>query len=591
MRLKIIIYFVILICILLLGRVYFLSIKSNTYYEELSQKNYIKKIHITAPRGSIIDRNGNYLAINKIGFSITIKPHMRKRKYIKDLNQTLELITKYFPKFTYKNLYDKYKKNDSNYKHKFVSVVDYIAYGDFFKYYSIFNSKKYIKIKSAIKRYYPYKDVAGHILGYTGKINKADIHKNETEKYYSSIGRSGLERYYNKTLQGSLGENIVKVNAYYKVIKTLEHKDAKSQDIHITIDIKLQKYIHKLFEKKAGAVIVMNVNTGELLSAGSFPEFDNNIFVNGISNKKWKKIINNLEHPFTNKLVNGIYPPGSIIKMGTAISFLQNQIKLNFSVNCKSDLKLGEWKFRCWKKNGHGRTHFRKALRESCDDFFYKGSLKVGINNIFKTLDKFGMGHKTGVDQPNEFRGINPNKNWKNTKYNKPWYLGETLVSAIGQGYLLVTPMQIARYTASLATGTLLKPHFLDDKSIINNIDLNISKKYLKVVRLGMYDVANTKNGTAKKHIKEKLQFKIAAKTGTAQVIGIPQDEKKRMREDELNYFKRSHAWLTSYAPYKNPQFVVTILVEHGGHGGSAAGEILGKIYKKLYDLGYIKLK
>jgi len=587
MRLKLIVYFVIVVCILLLIRIYNLSIKSNLYYEELSKKNYIKIKYDTAPRGAILDRNGKFLAINKLGFSINIKPHMRKHKYIKDLKKSLNLIHEYFPQFTYDDLLKKYKKLDSAYKHDYIPVVDYIPYDDFFKYYSIFNSKDYIKIKSAVKRYYPYKDIAAHVIGYTGRVNKRDILKNEKQKHHKTTGRSGLEKYYNEELQGTLAKEKVKVNAYYKVVDVLSKQKAKSKDIHTTIDIELQTFIHNLFDKKSGAVVVMDIKTGELLSAGSFPEFDNNIFVNGVSNKKWKEIISDFNHPFTNKLVNGLYPPGSVIKMATAISFLQNKVSRYYNVNCKSDLQLGKRKFRCWKHVGHGRTGFRKAIRESCDDFFYKGSLKIGINKISKTLDKFGFGKQSGVDQPNEFRGVNPNKFWKKNKYNQPWYIGETVVSAIGQGFINVTPMQIARYTASLVNGYLPKPHFLNDKSMIKNKNLHINKKYLDIVKFGMYDVANKAKGTAKKYIHSKI--KIAAKTGTAQVIGIPQEEKKRMKEYELKYFKRSHAWLTSYGPYKHPKYVVTILVEHGGHGGSAAGDMISKIYDKLIELKYIK--
>ena len=587
MRLKFIIYFVIIVSVLLLIRVYNLSIKSNLYYEELSKKNYIKTKYKTAPRGSIVDRNGKFLAINKIGFAITIKPHMRKAKYIKKLNKSLELINKYFPKYTYEKLFKKYKKLDSAYKHEYITIVDYIAYDDFFKFYSIFNSKEIIKIKSSSKRYYPYKDIAAHIIGYTGRVNKRDILRNDKQKHYHTTGRSGLEKYYNEKLQGTLAKEKVKVNAYYKVVDVLSNEKATSINIKTTIDIELQSYIHKLFKNKSGAVIVMNAKNGELLSAGSFPEFDNNIFVNGVSNKKWKEIISDFNHPFTNKLVNGLYPPGSVIKMATAISFLENKVSQYYSVNCKSDLQLGKRKFRCWKHVGHGRTGFRKAIRESCDDFFYKGSLKIGINKISKTLDRFGFGKQSGVDQPNEFRGVNPNKLWKYNKYNQPWYIGETVVSSIGQGFINVTPMQIARYTASLINGYLPRPHLLKDDSLIQNTNLHINKKYLQIVKLGMYDVVNRAKGTASKYIHSKL--KIAGKTGTAQVVGIPQEEKKRMKEYELKYFKRSHAWLTTYAPYKNPQYVVTILVEHGGHGGSAAGDMLSKIYDKLIELKYIK--
>jgi penicillin-binding protein 2 len=588
MRIQFIIYFIIAICIIILIRVYNLSIKSNDYYEELSTKNYIKSEYTTAPRGAILDRNGEYLALNEIGFSITVKPHMRRSKTKDELENIYALIEKYFPTYSVEKLKKKYKQLDSMYKHENIVLVDYIPYDDFFRYYTIFNSNKYIEIKSATKRYYPYQDVGAHFIGYTGRVTQKDINKDEQQKHYQITGRSGLEKYYNKELQGSLGKKEVKVNAVYKVVDILKETNPKSQNIQTTVDIRLQEYIHSMFKNKAGAAVVMDIDSGEILAGGSFPEFDNNIFVNGISHQDWKKIIEDFNHPFTNKLVNGKYPPGSVIKMGVGVSFLENGISPYYSVDCNSSLPLGKRIFRCWKEKGHGKTGFRKAIRESCDDFFYKGSLKIGINKIHETLDRFGIGHKTGVDQPHESVGINPNKFWKRDTLKEPWYIGETVVSSIGQGFILVTPMQIARYTASLATNKLPRPHFLKDDSLIEHVDVNVSKRDLKMMQLGMYDVANKYKGTAVNYVKGS-KVTMAAKTGTAQVIGIPQSEKKRMKEHELEYYHRSHAWLTTYAPYKNPQYVVTVLVEHGGHGGSAAGGIVANIYNKLLEFGYIK--
>ncbi|MEA3498549.1 MAG: penicillin-binding protein 2 [Campylobacterota bacterium] len=589
MRLNFIIGFIIAISLLLLGRVYFLSVQSHDYYEELSKENYIKRFHTTSVRGSIKDRNGKYLAINQIGFSITIKPHLRGKEKGQIVDDVAKLIVQYFPEKSHKKLLKRYKQLDSPYKHDWIKIVDYIAYDDFFKYYSIFNSNENIKIESAIKREYLYKDVSAHILGYVGRVTKKDIDKDHTNKHFNQIGRTGIEKYYDKLLRGSLGYQDYKVNSLYKKIKLLDEVKPKKQDISLTIDIELQQYIHKLFDGKAGAVVVMDIDNGELLAAGSFPEFDNNLFVNGISHKDWKTIIEDFNHPFTNKLTNGLYPPGSVMKMGISLSFLENKVSPNFSVYCTGELQLGNRKFRCWNNKGHNTTGFIKAIRESCDDFFYKGSLKVGINNIHKTLDRFGIGHKTGIDLPNESRGINPDKRWKKRVKKLPWYVGETVVASIGQGFISVTPMQIARYTGAMATNKLQRPHLLKDDKLIQSVDTNISKRDLKIVQKGMYHVANRPKGTAVHYIKSKVV--VAAKTGTAQVVGIPQSEKVRMKEHELEYFKRSQAWLTTYAPYKKPKYVVTILVEHGGHGGSAAGPMAGKIYNKLIKLGYIDVK
>ncbi len=586
MRLKLIIGFIFVIVALLLGRVYYLSIQSNEYYEKLSKKNYIKRFYTTSSRGSILDRNGKYLAINKVGFSINVKPHLRSNEKFKDVEEVANLIVKYFPNFKYEELLKKYKQLDSPYKHNLIKLIDYIPYDDFFKYYTIFNSNDNVEIELATLRKYLYKDVAAHILGYMGKTTIKDIENDEDSKYFEQTGRSGIEKYYDKVLRGELGYQDVQVNSLYKKLKVLNEVKSTKRDIQLTIDIELQKYIHELFGKQAGAVIVMDINNGELLAAGSFPEFDNNLFVNGISHEDWKKIREDFNHPFTNKLINGLYPPGSVMKMGVAIAFLENDIPPNFTVYCDGEMQLGTRKFRCWNDKGHHRTGFVKAIRESCDDFFYKGSLKIGINSIHKTLDRFGIGKKTGVDLPVEFAGINPDKKWKKETQKLPWYMGETLVASIGQGFINVTPMQIARYTGAMATNKLQRPHLLQDESLIESVDTNISQRDLRIVQRGMYEVANKQFGTAVNYIKSKVT--VAAKTGTAQVVGIPQSEKKRMKEHELEYFQRSQAWLTTYAPYKNPQYVVTILVEHGGHGGSAAGPMAGKIYDKLIELGYI---
>jgi len=587
-RLNFIFIFIFLIMVTLLVRVYILSIKSNTYYEELSKRNYINRINKLPVRGIIEDRNGKKLAVNEMGFSISIKPHLKSKKNRPKLEEMVDLIVENFPDLKKEKLLKKYKRKDSAYNHEFVKVVDYIPYEDFFSKYTLFSSKENIKIDSAVKRLYPYGKVASHVIGYVGKASKLDILKNDLSAYNGIIGKNGLEKYYNEKLQGKMGYKDIKVNALNREIEVLDQKEPSiDNNIKITLDIELQEYIQQLFGKKNGAIVVMNAKNGELLAAASFPEFDNNIFAKGISVKEWNKMRNDLNHPFTNKLVNGLYPPGSIIKMGVALSFLENGIPESFKVNDSGFIKIGNRNFRCWKTYGHGIVNFRKAIRESCDDFFYKGSLRIGINKISKTLDKFGFGQQTGVDQVNEFFGINPNKVWKQKRYKQPWYVGETVITSIGQGNMLVTPMQMARYTGYLATGKLPKPHFYK-ANYEEPKELDIPKKYLNMMRKGMYDVTHHIKGTATKYVK-KSKISMAGKTGTAQVVSIPQSEKVRMKESELKYFQRSHAWLTTYAPYKNPKYVVTVIVEHGGHGGDAAGEIVSKIYNKLYEMEYIK--
>ena len=589
MNIRLTLVFLIILGILLtlLSRVYFLSIKSNTYYEELSKNNYIKRVNKIPIRGIIEDRNGEKLAINEMGFSISVKPHLSSTKNKEKLENIIDSIIKYFPQFEKEKLIREYKKEDSSYNHDFIKIIDYISYEEFLPKYTVLSLKEDLKIEFSTKRAYPQKELASHIIGYVGKASKNDMSNNELSLYNGIIGKNGLEKFYNSKLQGSMGYKDVKVNALNKEIEILDEKEASvDNNIRISLDVKLQKYIQDIFTGKSGAVVVMNATNGEILSAASFPEFDNNIFVRGITPKEWNDMKNDINHPFTNKVINGLYPPGSVIKMGTALSFLENGIPEDFTVNCTGTLPIGNRNFRCWKTQGHGSVNFRRAIAESCDDFFYKGSLKLGIEKTSDTLDKLGFGNTTGVDQINEFLGVNPSKEWKEKKYKQPWYIGETVITSIGQGNMLVTPLQIARYTSYLATGKLPKPHFYK-ANYEEPKELGIPTKYLDIIRKGMYDVSYSPNGTASKHINSKVT--IAAKTGTAQVVSISQSEKVRMKESELQYLERSHAWITTYGPFENPQYVVTIIEEHGGHGGEAAGDIASKIYDKLQELGYIK--
>lgn len=589
MRLQLVFGFILAICVLLLGRVFFLSIKSNAYFEELSKRNFIQRTYNTSIRGVIKDRNGVALAINEIGFALYLKPRLSIIKDKSELQRLARLVESHFPQFEASKIIKKYQSEDSYYNHQFIEIADYIKYDEFVAKYPIFNTMSEFEIKTSFKRIYPFGDVGAHILGYVGKANQKEIDANEIAKYSKVIGKSGLEKFYNNYLQGGLGYTDVKVNALNQEIEVLEvKKPSFDNDLQISIDIKLQQLMHELFKDKSGAAIVMDIKTGEILAAGSFPEIDSNLFANGISKDDWNAIINNLDHPFTNKLTNGLYPPGSVVKMGVALSFLQNGLPADFSVYCDGGLKVGNRRFRCWKETGHGSTDYVKAIKESCDVFFYEGSLKVGVDKVANTLSSFGFAKPTGIDLPSEFVGINPSQEWKMNKYKKPWFIGETVVSSIGQGYFLVTPIQIARYTAAVVSKDLVAPHFKIDSNLSKNIQhISISDEHLKTIKDGMVAVCNSEGGTAFRSANGKV--KIMGKTGTAQVVSIPQSEKKRMSEHMMDYYHRSHAWFTSAGPIENPQYVVTVLLEHGGHGGSVSAPIASKLFDKLYELGYIK--
>ncbi|MEL1170001.1 penicillin-binding protein 2, partial [Campylobacter jejuni] len=575
MRMRLVVGFILLFFIFLLSRVYYLSIKSNVYYEELAKQNAIKTEFLPPVRGQITDRNGTLLAINDLGFSISIKPYLSIKKSNKGiLDKELSELTNLFPDLNASKLAEIYKRNDSYYNQDFIKVVDFIPYDEIIPHYSELNLNKTIKIDPVVKRKYPFGKLASHIIGYVGKANLQDVQENEIAKLSNYTGKSGIERYYNDILQGEKGTRVYKVNALNQEVEQLSYTPAMSNDIELTIDIELQSYLTSLFEGNAGAAIIMNVNDGSILAAGSFPEYDLNPFVTGISFKDWDELSNSLDHPFTNKLINGYYPPGSVVKMGVGLSFLNSKnISPSTQYVCNGSIELGGRFFRCWNRSGHGPVDLKHAIKYSCDVYFYNGSLQVGIDQISETLSRIGFGAKTGVDLPSEFVGTLPSKEWKMQRYRQSWFQGDTLNTAIGQGNFLATPMQIARYTAQIAKGGEVIPHFLksienNNTTIENQMDENkkeiftlFEKSQLPYIRDAMYAVANEQGGTSYRYL-HNLDVKVAAKTGTAQVVGFSQTDKNRVDEKQFEYYTRSHAWLTSYAPYSKPKYVVTVLLE-----------------------------
>ncbi|EAI7346109.1 penicillin-binding protein 2 [Campylobacter jejuni] len=601
MRMRLVVGFILLFFIFLLSRVYYLSIKSNVYYEELAKQNAIKTEFLPPVRGQITDRNGTLLAINDLGFSISIKPYLSIKKSNKGiLDKELSELTNLFPDLNASKLAEIYKRNDSYYNQDFIKVVDFIPYDEIIPHYSELNLNKTIKIDPVVKRKYPFGKLASHIIGYVGKANLQDVQENEIAKLSNYTGKSGIERYYNDILQGEKGTRVYKVNALNQEVEQLSYTPAMSNDIELTIDIELQSYLTSLFEGNAGAAIIMNVNDGSILAAGSFPEYDLNPFVTGISFKDWDELSNSLDHPFTNKLINGYYPPGSVVKMGVGLSFLNSKnISPSTQYVCNGSIELGGRFFRCWNRSGHGPVDLKHAIKYSCDVYFYNGSLQVGIDQISETLSHIGFGAKTGVDLPSEFVGTLPSKEWKMQRYRQSWFQGDTLNTAIGQGNFLATPMQIARYTAQIAKGGEVIPHFLksienNNTTIENQMDENkkeiftlFEKSQLPYIRDAMYAVANEQGGTSYRYL-HNLDVKVAAKTGTAQVVGFSQTDKNRVDEKQFEYYTRSHAWLTSYAPYSKPKYVVTVLLEHGGRN-ITSGATVAKIYQKMIELGYFK--
>lgn len=596
MKFKIILTLFALIWVSLMVRVYHLAVQSNDHYETLAQNNSIKTEYSPPVRGEILDRNLEPIAINELGFKIALAPHLIHDKDTTRLDQEIAYLLSMIPTLDAKKIVKTYKMQDSYYNHSFIDVVEFVPHETMIPLYSLMNLRETIKIAPSPKRLYPYGDSAAHIIGYVAKANQKEVDKQPILKLLGHVGKSGIEKYYNGYLQGIAGERRIKVNAHNVEIEEVSRSSTKeNRTLVLNLDMRLQNYISASFEHKVGAIVVMDTK-GAIYAAGSYPEYNLNAFVEGIGAEQWNNLINSVDAPFTNKLINGLYPPGSTIKTGLGLIYVSSGVlNEDSSITCTGTYRLGNRSFRCWKKTGHGGgVSVEHAIRESCDDYFYKGSLNIGIERMAHGLNRMGMGVKTNIDLPNEFIGTVPSRKWKKEKFKQPWYRGETLNTAIGQGDFLATPIQVAQYTALMATGKLPVPHIaykVGDKvytPAARDVLTPLEKQKLPIIQRAMRGVCNDPRGTAKAYVSTR--FPISGKTGTAQTTGIGQSVKNRQSEYSMEYLKRSHAWFTTYGPSDNPQFIVTVLVEHGGHGGEATGGIVSGIYNKLQELGYIKL-
>ncbi|MFP6139799.1 penicillin-binding protein 2 [Helicobacter pylori] len=570
---------------LLVLNLFILSVKNQEYYEKLAERNMTKKEFLVPTRGNITDRNDEFLATNELVFGVFLPSGLKQ----KELLEKIEIIQKFFPNFSKETLLNNYQKENSLYNHNLIKVVGFIPYIAMQPLYAKLIQTQGIFALPLDKRYYPNNALASHVLGYVGVASLQDLKDDEENQYSQIVGKTGIEKEYNKLLQGKVGYKIMRVNALNQELATLEVVPPSTNNhLQLSLDKRLQKEADKLFENKRGAILVMNAENGELLVAGSYPEYNLNDFVGGISQDKWQKLQDDIYNPLLNRFANALYPPGSVVKMGVGLSFLENlHITENTTIPTPPFIEVGKRKFRDWKKTGHGNSNLYKAIRESVDVYFYKFGLEISIEKLSKTLREVGFGEKTGVDLPNEFVGIVPDNLWKLKRFNQDWRVGDTLITAIGQGSFLTTPLQVLAYTGLIATGKLATPHFaINNKQPLKDPLNSFQKKKLQALRVGMYEVCNHKDGTAY-HSTRGSKVTLACKTGTAQVVEIAQNIVNRMKEKDMEYFHRSHAWITAFLPYEKPKYAITILVEHG-EGGSKLGGLLVKMSNKLYELGYL---
>ncbi len=587
----------------LIARLFSLQINENKKYLTLSDKNRIREWKLPPTRGNIVDYFGNTVAGNLKVYQLHVIPEQVENfaYLIARLQTILQLSNKRV---------EKIKKKKSQLKPwESLIVSENLSWSEFLKINNYLYELVGVKPVMTISRDYPFDDIYTHVLGYVSQPNEEDILANEViqEKFVPGIkiGKLGLE----KTLENDLiGVNDIQryeVNAYGKRINQLEYQKGKQgSKIRITLDTEVQKLSAKLLEGKAGSISVMDIYTGEVIAMYSSPSYNPNSFLFGISQDEWQLIRNNPLKPLINKTLSGLYSPGSTIKPIVALSALENNIiDPKFKVHCKGKMELHGQTFHCWKEKGHGFMSLRNAMKQSCDTYFYEIARLLGVDRLKKTADKFGLGKKVlGEYFENEKSGQFPDTKWKINNLGRGWVLGETLITGIGQGYTQTTPIQLCLMTAQIANGGYkITPKVLTyDNQLIseqvkramlsNNNDKPFEKlfkeqKNIKIVQDSMFGSTNELRGTSYKSRIDDPKYQFAGKTGTAQVKRISKRERELdLKTSQIPYEERDHALYVAFGPYKNPRYSLSIIVEHGGSGSSAAAPIATKLFKLIID-------
>lgn len=580
---------------ILVLRLFYLQIIEGKDFRKLSKNNCIRLKPIDPLRGLIYDRKGTLLVDNRPSFDLSI--------VLKDahpLETTIQKLSEYtlIPASEIKK---KISHNQPVYSYRPLLLKrdigrDMLAAIEVHKF-----DLPGIVIDVCPRRHYIRSKNAAHLLGYLGEINQEELKSGLYPKYRGGdlIGKFGVEETCERFLRGKRGGRQVEVNAAGQIVRILETVDAEpGHNVFLTIDQELQETTEHLLEGKAGAVVSMDPFSGDILAMASSPSFDQNAFVSGLSSKQWNDLTSNPFRPMQNKAIQGEYPPASTYKIITAMAGLEEGvIDENTAFFCPGYLRFGDRNFRCWKRYGHGKMNVTDALIQSCDVFFYQVGLRLGIDRLAWYAKACGLGELTGIDLKHEANGLIPTARWKKRRTGISWQRGETLSVAIGQGYNLVTPVQMAVLISAVANGgTRYRPQVIDkietaDGRIVKKAEkivkgkIPISQKNLAIIRNALWAVVNQKKGTAHGiHLKE---MDICGKTGTAQVVGNKTLETLKENKELKNI--KSHAWFVAYAPSNKPKIAVAVIVEHGEHGSSAAAPIAQALIKSYLNPDGVK--
>jgi penicillin-binding protein 2 len=588
-------YLVVFVCLaffLIFVRLWSLQVIKGSELRRLSENNCIRLRENPADRGMLLDRKGRILAHNRPSFEVYLIPE--------DLKANPEVVIEVgnLLKIPPEEIQERMNAQKRRAPFKPVRIKSDINWNELANLESNRVHLPGLLVDVRPRRAYDYGDLASHLIGYLGEVDENELKQAKETPYRMGalIGKYGVEYRWENDLRGTDGGRQIEVDALGREIKPLGIVEPfPGSNLFLTIDLDLQETAEEAYQDKNGALVAMDPKTGRILAMVSKPSFEPDIFARNILPDEWKALVENPHHPLQNKGIQGQYPAGSTFKIVTAIAGLESgMITPDTQFICKGAFPYGNRDFRCWKEGGHGAISLHRAIVESCDIYFYQVGLKVGVDLIAHYANEFNLGRVTGISLPHEKPGTVPSSSWKKKRFGVPWYSGETLSFSVGQGYLNATPLQLLMLISGVATGG--KQYLPQVVERVENIygkklkeyppvelrRANVSEKTLQIVQEALRGAVNDPHGTGWTCALKEV--KVAGKTGTAQVVRLPDNFKKGDMNRMPQKF-RDHAWFVAYAPFEDPKIAIAVLVEHGGFGASAAAPIAKKVIEKYLNL------
>jgi penicillin-binding protein 2 len=580
-RLPLLAVYIVLFVASLYIRLWYLQAVKGTYYYEQAESNRIRPVKLRPPRGIIYDRHGRPLVENVLTFDISLVPEDAP-----DLEATIGQMSRIVGIDEDSLRAALSDASEVRVKYDPVKMQEEAPWDEVALVEAHQEELQGAIIEPEHRRHYPYGGLASHQLGYIGKVSQAQKKQDQPDTGLLT-GQGGIEKIYDKLLRGTAGRRMIQVNASGRKVKDLGIEEPRPGiDLYLTIDLEVQKAAEEGLGDRAGAVVAMDPNSGEILALASHPNYDPNLFPRGISPTDWVRLMNDPSHPLYNRAIQSVYPPGSTFKIIVSLAGLESGvIDPDEKITCRGFLTSGRRAFRCWKKGGHGAISFHQALVESCDVYFYTMGDRIGWDRVASYARKLGYGNLTGIPLPDEKPGLIPTTEWKKKRTGEAWYGGDTFINSIGQGFVLVSPIQAAQMIGAVANGgyfyrpSLLKQTRNRETGAVKAYSsdrrgkVSLDERALTQVREALAGVVNEPGGTG--HGAQTRLAKVAGKTGTSQVIA------QKVAGRKLSGSTADHAWFVAYAPVDNPKIAVAVLVEHGGHGGAAAAPIARKVIEE----------